>query len=84
MAQSTFGDTVGSYNYKGEWDFLDQLIVNAPLVDQVDSVYAHSRPYMLYYNKKYQNHAPSRTYSRDTYYGGYSDHLPVVVTFTFN
>ncbi len=79
MADSTFSDSIGSYNYRGEWGFLDQIILNSSLAGQVDTVYAHRRPYMMYFNKKYQNHAPSRTYSRDTYYGGYSDHLPVVV-----
>ena len=73
----------GSYNYKGEWDFLDQIIVSRSLTDYElpDIVTASTKPFffdeMLYTNKEYGDIKTNRTYGGTKYFGGYSDHLPV-------
>jgi len=73
----------GSYNYKGDWDFLDQLIVSKSLLDGElpDIVQGSTAPFftdsMLYKHPRYGDLKPSRTYGGPNYYGGYSDHLPV-------
>lgn len=69
---------VGSHNYKGDWGMLDQIIVSNSLMPIVDSVYVFKRDFMCYQNKKGER-LPSRTHSGPKYYGGYSDHLPVVL-----
>ena len=74
----------GSYNYKGDWDFLDQILVSQSLKDGVGlelkegSTKAFHFPEMLYTDPKYGDEKPNRTYGGDKYFGGYSDHLPVV------
>lgn len=72
----------GSYNYRGEWGFLDQIIISPNLVDGIapDVAPDKSGPYfteeMMYVNDKGEEY-PSRTYGGNNYFGGYSDHLPV-------
>lgn len=73
----------GSYNYRGSWDFLDQILVSQSLKDGVGleikegSTAAFHFPEMLYTDPKYHDEKPNRTYGGDKYFGGYSDHLPV-------
>ena len=38
-----------------------------------------SYPWMLYYNPKFNDHRPNKTYGGRRYHGGFSDHLPVAV-----
>ena len=72
----------GSYNYRGEWGFLDQIIVSTTLVNGLipDVLPDSTGPYftddMIYVNDRGEEY-PSRTYGGSNYYGGYSDHLPV-------
>lgn len=75
---------LGSYNYKGSWGTLDQFIVSGTLfndgilrVDQ-QSFNVVKKDWMLYTNKN-GNQSPSRSYGGDNYYGGYSDHLPILL-----
>ena len=73
-------DSLGTHNYKGHWGVLDHVIVSNELSSEIDTVYAHKKKFMLYQNKKGE-WLPSRSYSRSKYYGGYSDHLPIVIKF---
>jgi predicted extracellular nuclease len=78
----------GTYNYKGEWGMLDQFIVSDALrnaksgLTVTDSSAAIFGPDWLLYTDKEGNKSPSRTYGGPNYYGGYSDHLPIVLTLT--
>lgn len=73
----------GSFNYRGDWGFLDQFIVTRTLTDHElpDIVSSSTMPYffeeMVYTNEQYGDVKPNRTYGGTNYYGGYSDHLPV-------
>ena len=73
----------GSYNYKGDWDFLDQIIVSGNLMDGTlpEIMEGSTAPFftdsMLFQHPRYGDMKPSRTYGGPNYYGGYSDHLPV-------
>jgi Endonuclease/Exonuclease/phosphatase family len=76
----------GSYNYKGNWQALDQIIVSSSLLDNktldVDVATAQfvKKEWMMYHNDKYGD-SPDRTFAGIKYIGGYSDHLPVFVGF---
>lgn len=74
---------LGSYNYRGEWNMLDQIIVSGSLLDKkktdVINPSVFNRDWMLFYHKKTSQYRPNRTFSGGKYYGGYSDHLPVSV-----
>ncbi len=73
----------GSYNYQGNWQMLDQIIVSANLLDdnnalQVDNFHVYKAEDLLFTHPEY-GVSPDRTYGGDNYYGGYSDHLPIFV-----
>jgi len=65
---------VNSYNYRGNWNMIDQFIVSKGL--QAENVTVFNEPFMLYQDKKY-GPKPSRSYGGPRYFGGYSDHLPI-------
>jgi len=78
----------GSYNYRGQWGFLDQIIVscslqNSELPNVLDrATAAHYTPEMIYTNKNGEDY-PNRTYGGSNYYGGFSDHLPVYTVLAY-
>lgn len=65
----------GSYNYKGAWNVLDQIIyagLQIPNEWKIEEFGIFKKDWLLYEGK-----SPNRTYGGTNYYGGYSDHLPV-------
>lgn len=75
----------GSYNYRGNWNLLDQVIVSESLVNAEKGYHTKrgakilNQRWMLYYDKKYKHYKPNKTYGGPNYYGGISDHLPVYI-----
>ena len=90
------GKNNGSYNYKGEWGFLDHIIISSNLLEKsgcrkianklkVTKYGVFKEDWMLYEGKK-----PNRTYgglNKKTglynWYGGFSDHLPIYCVIKF-
>lgn len=77
----------GSLYYKS-WDMFDQVIVSGNLLGTAKGLKClpsdagvYKPEWALYRNKEGEM-IPNRTTSRE-YHGGYSDHLPVFVNFTF-
>ncbi len=73
----------GSYNYRGNWNMLDQVILSGGffLSDspfKFHSATIYKEDYLMYKDKK-NGLRPNRTYGGPNYYGGYSDHLPVFI-----
>lgn len=74
---------LGSYNYRGNWNMLDNMIVSRNLLTKKRGYHVYPQeghiysPHWISYQKKSQQWAPSRTYSGKRYFGGYSDHYPV-------
>ncbi|MEL6926101.1 MAG: endonuclease/exonuclease/phosphatase family protein, partial [Bacteroidota bacterium] len=75
----------GSYNYRGNWNMLDQIIVSRALAPSgkisggdllVDKQQILDADWLMFKDDKYGSR-PNRTYGGPNYYGGYSDHLPV-------
>lgn len=83
MISKASGDFGGSYNYRGEWDVLDHIMVSNSLFSSKgirivkDSGKILSYPYLLEEYKGQQ--VPFRVYAGKKYLGGYSDHLPVLI-----
>jgi hypothetical protein len=80
----------GTYNYRGSWNMLDQIIVSYNLLNQsgglsagFDSGRILKEDWMLYLSERYGEKLPSSTYGGPEYYGGPGDHLPVYVEFTW-
>ena len=69
----------GSYNYKGDWNWLDQIIISKNFKDpniKLLSAGAFQRDFMLYENKNGEIY-PSKSFGGNTWYGGFSDQLPI-------
>ncbi len=73
----------GTYNYRGTWSMLDQILVSWSIRDAASGLYCSGtsggilrEPWMIYTNREGVEY-PNRTYGGPNYYGGYSDHLPV-------
>lgn len=74
----------GTHNYRGNWGVLDHIIITKKMANNNDvfqSYYSEiiNNAFLLYTNKKGET-SPSRSYGGPNYYGGYSDHLPVLIT----
>ena len=83
-----FYDAKGSHKYQGEWNQLDHIIVNGALLQenqslhvQKDSYQVFSPSFLLIPDKTWRGVRPFRTYYGFKYEGGYSDHLPLIVSF---
>ncbi|MFT7589238.1 MAG: putative extracellular nuclease, partial [Limisphaerales bacterium] len=75
----------GTYNYRGNWNMLDQFIVTGNLLSPkskwiATDCAARQEVWMMHYNSERDDHSPSRTYGGPNYYGGFSDHLPIVLS----
>lgn len=72
----------GTYNYKGEWGMLDQFLISKNVTDSgrmSASMTVFKNRSILFHDEK-NGDVPSRTYGGTNYFGGYSDHLPIVLT----
>ncbi len=73
----------GSYNYRGNWNMLDQIIVSNALLTESSKIQVKNpeifrEEWMMYKSDRF-GPTPNRTYGGPNYYGGFSDHLPVLV-----
>lgn len=76
----------GSYRYRHAWNMLDQIMLSAALADnsagnlriEPGSAQIFCPDWLLQPEGRYAGY-PSRTFAGNTYLGGYSDHLPVLV-----
>ena len=69
----------GTHRYQGVWSCLDQYYVSKELKDRV-SVQIYSPEWLLEEDNKYLDYQPKRTFVGFRYHGGYSDHMPIVLT----
>jgi exonuclease III len=73
----------GSYNYRGDWNMLDHLIVSQSLINSKNGISTtfdagriYNKEWICFKNKSGDS-TPNRTYLGSKYCGGYSDHFPV-------
>lgn len=72
----------GTYKYKGYWNFLDQGIVSQGFLHDYEINYHVVQDEgLLERNEKTGEATPYRTYQGEMYHGGYSDHLPITISF---
>ena len=75
----------GSYNFRGNWNMLDNLIVSENLLDEKGFRVTGNRGFVFHrewmeYKNRNGRISPDRTYGGPNYYGGISDHFPVYFT----
>ncbi|PIF05390.1 MAG: endonuclease [Draconibacterium sp.] len=76
----------GSYNFRGNWNMLDNIITTPNLLNnegfqcKEGHGYIFRKPWMEYV-KNNGDVTPNRTYGGPNYYGGISDHFPVYAEF---
>lgn len=71
----------GTYNYRGSWDMLDQILLSEYLMSgsgtwRFSQAGVLREKWMMFEHPSF-GWSPNRTYGGPIYYGGYSDHLPV-------
>lgn len=82
MITKASGAYKGSYNYRGEWDVLDHIMVSSNFLGGKKGIVTNSGKiytdeFLLEVYKG--DTVPFRTYGGKKYLGGYSDHLPVSI-----
>jgi hypothetical protein len=88
LASQAAASGMGSYRYRGMWNMFDQILVSDALVNGNSSIRAsrfaiHSPEILLVNDSAWPGKKPFSTYDNYRYAGGFSDHLPVVMTITF-
>lgn len=87
LALQPEGEVPGTIKYRNVWSLFDQMIVSNALLS--DSTNLHVEPpcmkivapdFLLEEDPDYPGVRPWRTYRGFKYTGGYSDHLPVMIT----
>lgn len=80
---------MGSYKYQGTWEVIDQILLSPALAAgsgtfQVvpESARILDSPFLLTDDLSYPGKKPYATYAGFQWAGGYSDHLPVLITIT--
>lgn len=77
----------GTIKYKRQWQHFDQFIVSNNLINthslKVKSNKAFTPNWILEQDYKYGGNKPFRTYQGPIFKGGYSDHLPIVLTLIY-
>lgn len=81
-------DIHGTYKYRGQWNQLDQIIVNKRLLSPTSRLQASPRacyifapPFLTERDGNTGSVKPFRTYLGPVYHGGISDHFPVIADF---
>ena len=75
-------DKRGSYNYRGNWNMLDNIVVSSNLLDD-QGFNVIGKQGEVFHEEWMENISrdgvmyPNRTYGGPNYYGGVSDHFPV-------
>ena len=69
----------GTHKYQGIWSCLDQFYVSEKMKERC-VVQIYSPEWLLEEDTKYLDYQPNRTFVGFRYHGGYSDHLPIVLT----
>lgn len=89
LARKLDKEDKGTVNHRGDWGMIDQMMVSHNLMEE-NGWYVKDKKmqilyedWLIYKDKKYGDFKPDKTYGGNTYYGGFSDHLPIYLTLKF-
>jgi endonuclease/exonuclease/phosphatase family metal-dependent hydrolase len=77
-----YEENKGTYFFRSEFSMLDNIVISKSLVNKKRGLRTDGKgfifsPEWICYETKKGELAPSRTYSGEKYYNGYSDHFPI-------
>lgn len=72
-----------NYRYQGTWEQIDHILVSPSLRPFVTSSFVNDLPFLLEEDRQHGGLKPFRTFNGYRYQRGFSDHLPLVVLFSF-
>lgn len=82
-----FKDAEGTYKYLGAWEMIDQMIVSENLLNKGSGCFVENKSlavfkpeFLIIKDPKYPGTMPFATYRGYKYQGGFSDHLPIILT----
>ena len=83
-------DIGGTYKYRGMWNRIDHVAVNAAMLTPTSPLQVPPRACHIFapdflseYDRSYGGKMPHRYYMGPIYHGGYSDHYPLLTTFVW-
>lgn len=71
----------GTYKYKGQWNSIDHIFASETMRQKMTGCFINDAPFLMENDTKYGGKQPLRNYNGYRYNNGYSDHLPLVVSF---
>ena len=84
LMQTELLSGIGSYNWKGNWNWLDQIILSKNFINNDLRIISggsfeddEEDLGFIFYTNKLGEKYPNRTYGGNDWYGGFSDHLPI-------
>ena len=87
MAGMTGKWDTGSHKYREEWSIIDQFIVSSPFLQHRSGFRLRDGdarilklPFLLEEDLMFNGTKPFRTFNGIRYLGGFSDHLPILLT----
>jgi Predicted extracellular nuclease len=80
-----FHNAKGSHKHQGKWQQIDHIIISEVLIKELQpqSVQTFSPKFILAKDNTFQGYRPMRTFHGFKHEGGFSDHLPLLASFTF-
>lgn len=72
---------LGSHRYRGEWAYLDQILVRDEYQKCIQQAATYSAEFLLEEETNYPGFKPKRAFKGSFLGDGYSDHLPVFVDY---
>lgn len=73
----------GTYWYRGGWESIDHVFCSPRLAARVEGCRIGDEPFLLTDDGQYGGPKPRRTYIGPRYQDGFSDHLPLIVKFSY-
>ena len=87
LAFIPYSKQMGTVFAKGRWLMFDQIMISQGMMIaqgykiKSSRLTVHFDKRLLFYDKKRAIYRPNRSYSGKKYHGGFSDHLPVYVSY---
>ncbi|SDB84335.1 endonuclease/exonuclease/phosphatase family protein [Williamwhitmania taraxaci] len=87
LSSLLYANGMGTHKYQGRWAVIDQVMVSEALLSEynalrvpMSSCKVFDAPFLLERDDAYTGQRPFRTFIGFRYHGGFSDHLPVLLT----